>query len=306
MIDFRYLITTIVAIFLALAIGLLIGSGLLADELAEDLERQVQDVVDRNNELRAEITEQGARIDSAEDFALRTEPLLIQGDLGRDSIVLFRFEGTDDALVDRVRDSVRVAEGSIATTITITDRMSMSDADAATELRAGLPPEIEGQGDLARIVGSEMGERAVAAASGSVEEARFEELSTVLEEYGFIDVESDRDFPIPLSAGFVVAGGADGPPPYDLEVFSQALLSGLAGGSADVVAVEGWRSDWDFVPSLRDSEVRDVVATVDHADMVAGSVSMVYELSRVATGEPGHYGFRSGSEGVAPEPLPSD
>ena len=306
MIDFRYLLTTIVAVFLALAIGLLIGSGLLADELADDLERQVQEVIDRNNELRTQINEQQGRIDAADEFALQLEPSLIEGELSRDSIVLFRFEGTDGALLDRVREAVQLADGSIATTVTISDRMSMEDASAAAELRADLPRALEGEGNLARLIGRELGTRAAGDAAGFAGDPLFGEIDAALVEHGFIDIETDRDFAIPLSAGFVVAAGAEGDAPFDLQVFSQALLGGLASEDGEVVAVEGWTSDWDFVPTLRDSDIREVVATVDHGDTVAGSVSMVFELSRAAGDEPGHYGFRDGSDGIAPESPQED
>lgn len=307
MIDFRYLLTTIVAIFLALAIGLLIGSGLLADPIAEDLERQVREKIQRNNELQSRVNEYQGRIRADEDFEDLVEPRLVDRELAGDEFVLFAFEGSDDALLDSIRAAVDGAGGSIPTTITINNRMSMEDTAAAEELRAALPPPVgEEEDDVRVLVGRELGERAASDASGASGDSLFDTIDDPLIEHGYIDVEASDGDTIPFAADFIVAAGSPDDPPYDVDPFAEALLTGLARHGAEVVATEGWESRWSFVPRIRDGDVRDLVSTVDHADTTAGRVSLIAELERLPAGDPGHYGFRSGSDAIAPDPLPGD
>lgn len=306
MIDFRYLLTTIVAIFLALAIGLLIGSSLLADELSQDLEKQVQEKIERNNELRDRITDLDRRIEADEDFEQQLIGQLVEGELTGDPIVLVRFEGTDGALIDTLREAISLADGSVATTITINNRMSLEDTAAVEDLLADLPRDLSDEENTAGAIGRELGAAATSESAGEQGGPSFQAVADPLIEHGFIDIETDREFAIPFGSDFVVAAGAEGEAPYDLSSFSEPLLTGLATGVAEVVAAEGWMSEWGFVTTLRDGDVRDRVATVDHGDTVAGSVSVVLELDRIPSNDPGHYGFRDGAEGIAPETLSSE
>lgn len=301
MIDFRYLLTTIVAIFLALAIGLLIGSGLLADPIAQDLERQVEETISRNNELRSEKDDLKARIAADEDFGREVAARWIEGNLPNAEVVMFRFDGTDGALVDRVRDAIQLAGGTVPTEITITDGMALDDEAALEEIRADIT-ELGGENDdIPVAVGRELGVRAAADANGAGDLV-FPAIADAAGEHGLIDVDADDEgAPIPVGAEFVVLGGSRGDPPFDIDPFAQALITGLSEQTSEVVAAEGWESEWSFVPDLRQSEVAELASTVDHGDLAAGTISIVVELGRFVENEPGHYGFRDGADGVIPD-----
>jgi hypothetical protein len=299
-IDFRYLLTTIVAIFLALGIGLLIGSGLLAEPLKSNLERDLQSEVDRNNELRDRINDQQGLIDALDTFSLDLEPQLIGEELTGDEIVLIRFEGTDGGLIDRLLDAVDIANGSLVTTITIRERMSMNDAGAVENLLEEFDASfVQDEEDPALLVGGEIGARLASDASGRTQEPSFGSIQDVLVEHGFLDVEAEGAVPIPSTSEFILAAGAEGDPPYDMQPFAEAMLNQMSDRTRVVVA-ENWASDWNFVTNLRGTDVRDDVATVDHADTVPGAASVVTELERLPAEEPGHFGFDSGADAVAP------
>jgi Copper transport outer membrane protein, MctB len=301
MIDFRYLLTTIAAIFLALAIGLLIGSGLLADPIAQDLERQVEETISRNNDLRGEIDDLKARIDVEENFGREMAARWIEGELPNAQVVLFRFEETEGALVDRVRDAIELAGGTVPTMITVTDRMALDDDGIVSDLAAELSKLGVEDDDLATALGTELGRRAAADANGAGDLV-FPVIQAVAEGPGLIEVEAEEgDEPIPVGADFVVVGGARGEPPFSIAPFAEALLTGLTEHTSEVVVAEGWESEWALVPELRRSEVRELASTVDHGDTAAGVISIVAELGRFVANEPGHYGFRDGADGVLPE-----
>jgi Copper transport outer membrane protein, MctB len=298
-IDFRFLLTTIVAVFLALAIGLLMGSGLLSPVLRENLQRDLEDLRTRENELEDRNRELNALIGAQETFGMQLQNRLIAGELAGDQVVLFRVEGTEGELIDRTRDAIELADGVLITTITLKDAMTMEDDQATAELmtRLGITPGDDEE--LATVIGRELGARAADAERGQSRSLTI--MLDALADGGFVDVETDGDVVVPLGAHFVVAAGAEGDAPFELEGFGEALLGELAQGPL-VVAIEGYRSDWGFVPTLRSSDVRDAVSTVDHGDTVPGSVSIIEELDRLPTSNPAHYGFKEGADGVAPGP----
>ncbi|HZB78913.1 MAG TPA: copper transporter, partial [Actinomycetota bacterium] len=57
MIDFRYHLISIIAVFLALGIGILMGSLVLGENLVDQLERDLAGIERRNDELQAAIEE---------------------------------------------------------------------------------------------------------------------------------------------------------------------------------------------------------------------------------------------------------
>ena len=305
MIDFRYLLTTIVSIFLALAIGLLIGSGLLAEGVARDRDKQVDELVERNIYLRDRLSERERRIEADDEFERLFQERLVERELTGDPIVLMQFEGTDGAVIDRLREVIELADGSVATMITINNRMSMEDTSVVEDLVSDLPAEVATQEDAGAAIAAEFGAAAASESSGAAG-ASFASIADPLVEHGFIDIETERDLPIPFGADFIVAAGAEGERPYDLIGFSEPFLRSLSSGVAEVVAVEGWTSEWDFVPELRGTDARDSVSTVDHGDTVAGAVSVVLELDRIPANDPGHYGFRDGADRIAPESFAGD
>ena len=69
MVDFRYHLISLIAVILALALGILAGSGFLGGPLLERLRTEVSDLADTNGELRREIDEQDDQLAAAETFA---------------------------------------------------------------------------------------------------------------------------------------------------------------------------------------------------------------------------------------------
>ncbi len=73
MIDFRYHLISIVAVLLALSVGIVMGTGVLGGPALEILNDKVDSVSQRNDELNAEIDELTERIRSQEEFAKGAE-----------------------------------------------------------------------------------------------------------------------------------------------------------------------------------------------------------------------------------------
>src|SRR5919106_2455606 len=125
MIDFRYHLVSIVAVFLALGIGILMGSLVLGEALVKQLRSDLEGIEDRNDRLRAETLQLSQQLEDNEQFALDVRPYLIEGRLDTERVVLFVFEGTDGGMVDQVRDSITDSGGVVATTVTLRDKLAV-------------------------------------------------------------------------------------------------------------------------------------------------------------------------------------
>src|SRR5512132_4402933 len=107
MINFRYHIVSIIAVFLALGVGLLLGTTFLDDALEDQLRGDLE-------ELEQDLDEQrGARLF---DRQLLVQPVLAVAP-----------RGIDDGLVERVHTALDQADADVMGTWWLTDRLLLDD-----------------------------------------------------------------------------------------------------------------------------------------------------------------------------------
>ncbi|NMA77769.1 MAG: copper transporter [Actinomycetales bacterium] len=93
MIDFRYHLVSLISVFLALAVGIVLGAGPLRENLGDQLAGQVEQLRTEQEQLRSEKEELSAKNDQMATFIAELGPELVSGTLeSRDVAVL-----TDDA-----------------------------------------------------------------------------------------------------------------------------------------------------------------------------------------------------------------
>jgi hypothetical protein len=304
MIDFRYHLISIVAVLLALSLGIVTGSGFLGGPVFDALENRVQAVTGANQRLR----EQNAAIQqraNASDFALAAlEPEILEGDLLGEQAVVVRFAQSDQDLLDGLDSMFENAGGTVATTITLDDELVLSDPDRRTSL-AALLGTAETSADALRLrLADVLGQALAAAADGGrlAIQIRLRDLLDGLVELGLLSVEASPAT-IPSGALFVVAGGGQSDPPYPLPQLAVTLTVRLAARNGAVLGAESSESTWGLVAGLReDPETQSSVWTVDNADEVIGRVSAAMVLQRASERPATHYGTDPGAAAVIPEP----
>jgi hypothetical protein len=313
-IDFRYHLISIVAVFLALGIGILMGSFVLGEGLVNQLDAQLHRIDERNKNLQALVGELQAQVDRGEGFARISRDYLIANELQGEQIVLFTFEGVDGALLDQVRTSVEEAGGVVATTIAATDKLALDSAAERDQLALILASAAAEGVELRTELGEEVGRRAAVAAeaSGGVgfgpADRALGVLLSDLAEAEFTTVErSSEEVPlVPPGASFVVAGGSPEEAPFRIAEYSVALATRLASQGAPVAAAEPSTSAWGLSTMLRvDDDAQNVVSTVDNADTIQGSIALVLGLEQAEDGIVGHYGVGPDAQAIIPEPPAS-
>ncbi|WP_029089825.1 copper transporter [Brevibacterium album] len=207
MIDFRYHLVSLISVFLALAVGIVLGAGPLQEPIGTSLQGQVDALrTDRDN-LRAELDH--ARNDAAQlsAFIDASAGELTEDALSGTSVALVRLAGADAPAGDAVAESIGTAGGTVASDVALSDTaFDAGDAELLAALReadASLPADDaeavrvavvralapaegeEGAGSETQPTeGAEEGEGTEAPRSSGVDEQTAEALFSVLADAG--------------------------------------------------------------------------------------------------------------------------
>lgn len=308
MIDFRYLLITIIAIFLALGMGIVMGSGLIGGEVVEGLRGQARGVLRANDELRRQIIDLETRQDENNAYLSAIEPLLVDGQLLGDELVVFDIEGSDGELFGAVERVVEEADGEVATRIELRNRLALSEDGSPEELGSLLQSESDGaeelRAELAEVLGDELGAAASVRNLGprTTSSEALEALLQDLNDAGFVATERFGDRLVPPGANFLIIGGSTEDPAWSTGEVVRALAMALDGQGRRVLVGETSDSVWEVVDAVRsDDEVAAEISTVDNAETIAGRIDVALVLGRASPTPALHLGTK---DGAAPAPTP--
>lgn len=325
MINFRYHLVSLTAVFLALGVGLLLGTTFLDDALEDQLRRDLEELendLDRAGEHNSELRRQ---LDALEEEAGGLDEQLgarlFDGQLLGQPVLVVAPRGIDEGLVERVTTALDQADADVMGTWWLTDHLLLDDEDEVAQLAEALDlstddagrlrnnlatqladvlygaidlPTGSGSGSAAGAVGTSQGQQAAPAEP---------ELLARLREGEFVEYdvpEGDGDVVRLPASGLriVVVSGPDASVPL-----GDALMPVLTDLTSDdqaapVVAVEPSRvpedqSDGDEPPAERlvdvirdDGDLSQYVSTVDDLDRVSGRVATVLALVDAQPGAP--------------------
>jgi hypothetical protein len=293
-ISFRHHLLTLVAVFLALAVGVVLGGGPLS-QVAESSSGQEPGTAQPQDDTR---------VDYADGFAGAVAPDLYGDSLADRRVVVVTFPGADGDVVADLTSRVQEAGGAITGRYAFTEAMvqaeqkSLVDTLGSQLMTQGREDEVAAEATTYDRVGELFGDAVAtrdvdggadvdSSASGVVDGMVGAELVTTHNE-------------LEARAPLVLAVLGE----EQREEGSDAILEGLATGlsrAARGVVVVGTTSDGDRgqLARLRDSGAGGEVTTVDGIDTVAGRVSTVLALARAVEEPVGSFGA-SGSDGPVP------
>lgn len=305
MISFRFHLVSIVAVFLALAIGVVMGYGVLGQPTVEGLQNRI-DTVEANAESRRLENEQlQAEIERLESAIDATDPFAVTDRLTGVPTVVLAVRGVDEALVRRSVELARTAGGVAPGILWLEDPWTLAEAADRDALA-----QIVGSTSSRRAPVRDAGWRALAdrLVSGRVLD---DDPLRALADAGFVTLEG-IDTEVTLadiggagSRALLVAGTA-GAIPNRLVVAPLARASVAAGlpltvAEAYVEAEDGPARASLVAPVRTDDVLSDVVSTVDDFDEPSGAVVSILALSDLGRDIVGHYGFGDGATAPAPE-----
>jgi len=312
LISFRYHIFTIVAIFLAVGLGLLFGSSVVQPALIEDLENQANRLGQDLSDTRAEVSDLEAEV-SALHQAGDILPSLDPGTLTDLPVVLVTHDGVDARLLSQTQQSLSEAAVKIVAELSVTDRMAVGDEPSRLALAEllGMASDTETPGLQARAA-EVLAQRLVVGEPRRVVPASGTDILDGLLTANFLTTPpgspaiSRGDLPGIGGKGqlVIVLSGGQGEPLIDPQDFFVPLVDGLVQRGATVAAGESASTEYAFVPVLRaDGAAGDGtrMVTVDDLDFSVGGAALVLGLERLLfLGQGGNYGIKAGATAALP------
>ena len=310
MIDFRYHIVSIVAVFLALATGVALGAGPLKgpvdNELAAQAAQDRQDKLD----LRGELAQLQRTDDFQTAFSAEVAPAIVANRLTGRVVVLISLPTADDAVLEQARAMLIQAGAVVTPTVRLGEQLlDARNKQLVDELSAQLladlrgvrvPPDAGTYDRAGAILGRALVDTADAGAPTD------NSAGTVLSAFRAAKlVVPDDDITRRGSLVLIVTGPRTG---VDEDALAQdAILVAIAralDARSDGVVVSGPPSaarEAGMIAAVReDGTTAGEVSTVDVIATPSGQVSAVFALDQQAAGASGHYGAIGNTDGALP------
>ena len=314
MIDFRYHLVSLIAVFLAVALGIVIGTTALNEPILADIKNQVSDLEQDKRSLEDRTQALQAQLNTTDAFADAVAPALVGGALAGSSVLLVvTNEDVDPETVDQV--TALIGEAGAAVSGTLTLQPEFSDPSTATSLQnyvtgSGLPPGVQlpPVDDAGQLVGSLLSQVLMIPPGGVAPDGAA--VSSVLAGLSALDVlAAEGDSVAPADYAVVLTAGAfSGADAADRNAMVVDLVTALdAAGSGAVVSGDaGSAAENGLVGVIRaDPTLSTAISTVDNGATAAGQISTVLALGRESEGTSGKYGIGEDTQPVPPVPAPA-
>src|SRR4051794_11399900 len=298
MINFRFHIISLVAVFLALALGVLFGSAVGEPAIVDTLHGQINTAQNRLHDLRQENSDLNAEMKRLSDFVDATGPLMVQDRLQGVDVAVLAERGVDGKPVHDTMQLLHDAGANAPVAIWLEPRWQLperADVDAlATAI--GSSSTIP---DTVRVEAMNALARRVSRPASTVEGTP--DLLTTLADAKFIsidgaDAKALASFPAHRGRAVVIDGSRSDI--TDPAVFVAAVAAFKNRGVPTVAAEVGSeaadeRSNRGQVVDVvrADDQLDGEVSTLDDLDLAQGRLTAVLALQQAASGVFRDYGY---------------
>ena len=312
MIDFRYHLVSLIAVFLAVALGIVIGTTALNEPILADIKNQVSALEKDKRSLEDRTQQLQAQLGTTEAFEEAVAPALVDGSLTGSSVLLVvTNDGVAEETVDQATALIGEAGGTVSGTLTL--KPEYSDPSTAASLQnyvtgSGLPSGVQlpPVDDAGQLVGALLAQVLMIPPGGTAPDAAA--ISSVMAGLTALNVLTPEGDAIGAADYAVVltAGAFSGPDAAERNATVAALVTALdAAGSGAVVAGDAASAAENGLVGLirADTTLSAAISTVDNVGSAAGRISSVLALGREREGTSGKYGTGQDTQPVPPVPA---
>lgn len=329
MIDFRYHLVSIVAIFLALAIGIVVGATQLKSVTTSFLDNQSRSERQQIDSLRGQNTNLQNQLRNAEQFAQASVPELLSGRLTGQRVVLVTAPGASSAITTGVTTALEQAGAKVTGQVALQSSffdVSAQNENSLDQLTQRLTPlgfippastsqltsapKIAAQQRAAPVIAAAL----VTQATGSTPDpadlpaSEANQILTGFAQQGFLQVSpaSGSSTLQPATLAVVVIPSspppAGDPDPANLSLISVVYQLRVASRGVVVAGPLSGSVGGSVIDELINGNTGVQVSTVDNADTELGQVYVAQAcISLLAGQKPGAYGVGTN---VVPTPGP--
>ena len=282
MFDFRYHALSLVSVFLALVLGLLLGVAIGDRGLVSSAERDVRASLRGDvRKAQAESENLRAQLDEQNKFLQEAYPLMVGSRLIGERVGVVTLGDVSDQEIGNVRDALEATGGRLTSVVSIRtplDLPSISTAAAGTAFQ-----NLQVEPKLVKRFGERVGVGYVSGGGRLLDKVHRDLLASSSGALGGVDsvvvIREPRTFQKPQQ--------------NVLDDFEDGLMTGLSNNNGTVVGVETTDTKPSQVGWYRDHDL----ASVDDVDQLPGRAALVFALA----GADGAFGTKSTADGLLPK-----
>jgi hypothetical protein len=317
-IDFRYHIVSLISVFLALAVGIILGAGPLQGAIGEQLTGQVEQLRAERNELRDELDRANVNVENAARYIQAAGPQLVADSLPERRVAVVDLDGGAGERDEAVFAQLDAAGASVVAHVRLTDSWTSEDDESARDTVANglgdklgeVPEDATADQRLARALALSL--TGVSAQDAEARSPEAVELESQLARFDLVEVVQEQVAPadvVLLLAGpgpeqapqqDGETGEAEAPSTYVVDIEASVAVAAQDVAQAALVAgpttVPG-----DLVSTIRGSdELAAAISTVSGIETEPGRINVPLGLAARLVDQVGHYGFEENATAVLP------
>ncbi|MEU0154607.1 copper transporter [Micromonospora fulviviridis] len=310
MINFRYHVVSLTAVFLALAIGLVVGTAALNGPVADSLKERVNGLSKDNSLMRQSVNNLQKELDMEEDFAAEMAQVYLPGKLsGRRVLVLSLPSGRDHT--EGVVKMLQLAGANVTGRIDVQDKFINPDSNnnllelAVTAARpnsvptSGLPGNGHGVETSSALLASVLLDRPQGSPAITDADRR-----AVVQQYATSGYLTSENKISGAAEAVVLVSGQPYVDKFSAEKDESVVKIAEQFGRAHAIVVGGMGSAGGNVVSVvrGDPVLAQTISTVDNANTVQGqlvtSLALVQQLTEKKAGQ---YGVGDNAAALLPK-----
>jgi hypothetical protein len=301
-------VISIAAVFLALALGVVLGSTAISDRLLSGLSSNRDDLGRQVSDLQVERNALNAQLANADVFGAAVGPRIVSGALRGRSVVFVTTADAAPADRDALTGLLSSAGATVTGELQLTDAFTdPARSDQLSELSTRLLPaglRLPTASDAGTLAGGLLGSLLLINPNNGKAQATPAETTAVLAGLGDGGFVRSGPRVLPAQLVVVLTGGASrgngsGDRAGILARFATQLDH--AGGGAVLAGRSGSADGNGAIGVVRaDTAAASVLSTVDDVNTAAGRVVSVLALAEQAQGRAGRYGTGGNAQAMVP------
>jgi hypothetical protein len=286
-INIRYYLITIAAIFLALGIGIFIGFSLDGQEifveqqqsLISELEYRFNELRDESMNLRKSLETTDRQLAIHREFISQVFPGMVGDRLRGLNVAII--ESSDEFIYTGLITSLKRAGASVSSVTFIKKAFKESDPEVLKSLEDKLNEQIP-DGNAQKYIS-----RRLVNAIITQKDAGF---ISAMNQAGLIEVSGEYNGPPDY---FVIAGGSSNGEISHVENVDIPIITAIKDSNIPIVGVENSDCSGSYIPQYRNMNI----STVDNIDSIIGQ----YSLIMIMLGNKGHFGIKETADALTPD-----
>ncbi len=284
-IDLKYHIATLVAVFLALGLGIFIGNTLLGSDAVLEQQQQIADSLERQlEEIRAEnkiIEDRANRLElecgAQKTFAREVFPLLVNERIMGKNLAII--ETNPYGFPEGLAETLRVAGAKVVSSTTILNGLELG------ENREQILSEL-GIGDMKT---SEIEKYIAGQVAQGIHKGNNMAVLNYLSQNNLIEMQGD--YGIALD-GVIIIGGCNAEEENKFKIIDIPMIDYFKNNMITVYGVEESSMKCSYMAAYQDKRI----STVDNIDTIPGQLALVLLIE----GKTGHYGIKPTAKQLLP------